>query len=90
MQDNKEREGTTHDGLPVQGYKPQSQANVDLVNSMKAAEENILRMLDTLQGTADPRWLAVGRTHIEQGFMAVNRSIFKPGRAKLPGDEAGK
>jgi len=26
----------------------------------------------------DPRWLAIGKTHIEQGFMALVRSIAKP------------
>ncbi len=36
------------------------------------------------EGTVDKRWLAIGRTAIEQGFMAVNRSIFKPGRVVLP------
>lgn len=89
MQDNQTRPGVTHDGLPVPGYRAQSEENINLVTQFKLAEENILRMMDTLGGTgkADPRWLAVGRTALEQGFMAINRSIFKPGRAKLPGDE---
>jgi hypothetical protein len=34
----------------------------------------------------DQRWLAIGRTHIEQGFMAINRSIFRPERVKLACD----
>lgn len=78
-----------HDGLPVSGYRAQSASNVELVNKMKQAEEGILRMLDAL-GTSpefDKRWLAIGRTSIEQGFMAVNRSIFKPTRVTMPGDE---
>lgn len=94
---------TIHDpkdgALPVSGYKPQTQAKVDLVNSFKAAEERILRMLDALRELPnaddpdaapqiDQRWLAIGRTQIEQGFMAVNRSIFQPGRVeRLPEDD---
>jgi len=77
-----------HKGLPVAGYRPQSQEAVELVNSMKAHEETVLRALDNLSSREDidKRWLAIGRTSLEQGFMAVNRSVFKPARAKLAGD----
>lgn len=78
-------------GLPVAGYKPtQSKAAVDTVSGNKAAEEASLRILDVLESFPgiDRRWLAIGRTHIEHGWMAVNRAIFKPGRVALPGDEA--
>lgn len=80
----------THDGLPVEGYRSQSGSNVDLVNVNKRIEEQILRILDGLGNNpeVDKRWLAIGRTAIENGFMAVNRSIFKPGRVGLPIDEA--
>ena len=78
-------------GLPVAGYRPQSVQNVEAVNLNKQLEENILRALDALatSDAVDKRWLAVGRTHIEQGFMAVNRSIFKPSRVTLPSDVVG-
>lgn len=74
-----------HEGLPVAGYKPQNGEAVELVNRNKLVEESVLRILDELAtiDAVDKRWLAVGRTQIEQGFMAVNRSIFKPGRVKL-------
>ncbi len=77
-----------HQGLPVQGYRPQSTAAVDLVNANKALEEQCLRAFDALAALpdTDKRWLAIGRTAIENGWMAVNRSVFKPARAKLPGD----
>ena len=65
-------------------------SNVDQVNLNKMMEEDLLRRLDALrgivQGPEAHRWLAVGRTHIEQGFMAINRSIFLPGRVTLPSD----
>lgn len=78
---------TDHKGLPVAGYKPQPDYNVKLVNENKKLEENVLRAIDALQAepTVDQRWLAVGRTMIEQGFMAVNRSIFQPERLKSHG-----
>lgn len=77
-----------HKGLPVSGYRPQPTNKVALVNENKDAEERLLRTLDVLQnsGEHDPRWLAVARTHIEQGFMAMNRAIFQPERIALPED----
>ena len=83
---------TTHKGLPVEGYRDQDLGSVALVNVNKRLEESILRALDGLAKveTIDKRWLAIGRTSIEQGFMAVNRSVFKPGRVKLPKDNEGK
>lgn len=76
---------TEHAPMPVQGYTTQSDARLALVNRNKDIEERVLRILDDLAKVedADKRWLAIGRTHIEQGFMAVNRAVFKPQRAKL-------
>lgn len=75
-------------GLPVAGYRPQDQSAIDRVNGFKADEERILRKLDAMQGDAgvDQRWLAIGRTGLESSFMAINRSVFRPGRAALPED----
>lgn len=78
-----------HKPLPVAGYTTQSQEKVELVNSFKAMEERILRELDALarrEDQIDKRWLAIGRTNLESAFMAINRSIFQPQRAKLPED----
>lgn len=78
----------THTGLPVSGYRPQNQSAVDKVNVNKQLEERVLRILDALadDDDIDLRWLAIGRTAIEQGFMAVNRAVFQPGRVNLPGE----
>jgi hypothetical protein len=77
-------------GLPVAGYTDQPNEAINQVNENKVAEERILRVIDTLgqQGATDPRWLAEARTHIETGFMCLNRAIFRPERVKL-GDDPG-
>jgi hypothetical protein len=82
---------TEHQGLPVAGYRPQNDEKVYLVNRNKDIEERVLRILDDLANLNlypdnDLRWLAIGRTHIEQGFMAVNRAVFQPSRIALPED----
>lgn len=78
----------THEALPVHGYQSQTDTNVKRVNAMKETEESILRRLDGMktQPEVDQRWLAIGRTKIEEAFMAINRSIFKPSRVTLPSD----
>lgn len=78
----------THDGLPVAGYRPQAAAAVAAVNENKALEERCLRALDALASDVDvdKRWLSIGRTQLEQAWMAVNRAVFKPRGAVLPED----
>ena len=80
-----------YESLPVHGYSAQSGDAVALVNEHKQLEERLLRMLDSYKDrplSIDQRWLAVGRTHLEQAFMAINRAVFRPQRIKLPEDPA--
>jgi hypothetical protein len=74
--------------LPVHGYREQTDGNVTLVNENKVTEEKLLRLMEELDtsGVGDKRWLAIAKTHFEQGFMALNRAIFKPTRVKLETD----
>lgn len=37
--------------------------------------------------TYDLRWIAVARTHFQEGFMALNRAVFQPQRIRLPEDD---
>lgn len=74
--------------LPVPGYRPQDDNSVARVTHNKHLEEHVLRILDELgvDPDVDKRWLAIARTDIERGFMALNRAIFKPARVSLPGE----
>lgn len=47
----------THEGLPVAGYKPQTEIRVDLVNANKVTEEHLLRAI--AQPRKDPRRLGL-------------------------------
>jgi hypothetical protein len=80
---------TKYPGLPVKGYQAQTDKAIALVNRMKVMEEELLRELDAMANdmNIDQRWLAIGRTGIQQAFMVINRSVFQPGRITLPGDE---
>lgn len=67
---------------PVLGYNDQSEQSLNAVNRSKEFELDLAEFVHYLRGhdelEIDPRWAAVAVTHFEQGFMALNRSIFKP------------
>jgi hypothetical protein len=74
---------------PVHGYGEQIAASVQRVNANKYLEERVLRVIDDHFDHAgcDPRWLHIAKTHIEQGFMALNRAVFQPKRITLAEDD---
>jgi len=71
--------------LRMRAYRDQTDGNVSLAMQNKVTEERILRLIDELRrdGLGEPQWLAVAATHIEQGFAALNRAIFKPTHVNL-------
>lgn len=73
-------------GLPVAGYRPQDPKNVELVNRNKVIEEHVLRQIDLHKADQnhDQRLVALAKTHMDIGFMLLNRAVFQPGR--LTGD----
>jgi hypothetical protein len=74
---------------PISGYRELNEDELKAINQLKEIEERTLRVLDAMQVSfsMDPRWMAIAKTHIEQGFMAANRSIARPKRIALPEDE---
>lgn len=70
------------DPLVLYGYRELTQRKIDMINEGKILEEKVLRYIDWMEtepGT-DLRWLATGRTSIQQGFMAVFRGVLLPTR----------
>jgi len=77
MDDNKRRSGglirQEHDrGLPVQGYRPQNQRNVDLVKMRKSIWRNVASAVVFCCGRGltelSKRWHAIGRLGWTGGF----------------------
>lgn len=76
----------------ITGYRDLTQEEIDLMNEGKALSEAVGAYVHRLEKAAysmnvegtpirtgvDQRWLSIGRTHLQQGFMAVIRSIAKP------------
>lgn len=64
----------------IKGYRDLSQAEIDAMNRVKVAAESIRVLIDDLQQMPDldKRWIAIGTTNLQQGFMALTRSIAQP------------
>lgn len=70
---------------PIKGYRELSKEELAHINELKELAEQVGNAVRLLEGpplangvSADQRWLSIGRTHLQQGFMAVIRSIAKP------------
>jgi hypothetical protein len=73
----------------IAGYRAMSQTELDVFKDVKEAEERVLRFLEALPAAVpelDARWLAIGRTHIQQATMAILRAVARPQRIALPED----
>lgn len=64
----------------ITGYRELETDEIAVMNILKSKEQEVLAMLDGLNtaGAYDKRWIAISRTHIEQGFMAANRAVARP------------
>jgi|SRR5882724_2753262 len=62
----------------INGYKELTDYEIGLINHFKNLEKNLLTEIRYQLSKADPRWVDIGKTHIEQGFMAFVRAIAKP------------
>ena len=63
----------------ISGYRELSQQEIDLMNRIKAfGPELELLISDLGRAEADGRWVAIGRTHLQEGLMALTRAVAKP------------
>ena len=65
---------------PVIGYRALSEEEVNLMNAIKAASNQIGNLVKTVQETegVDLRWVQLGADSIQTGVMQVLRGITKP------------
>jgi hypothetical protein len=65
----------------IDGYRDLSQSEIDLMNKIKAKGKELGELIGDLRQSVhapDQRWLALGQTHLQQGIMALVRSVAKP------------
>ena len=71
----------------IKGYRDLSAEEIALMNEGKNLAQKVGAFIEKLEAaefaqtsdqTPDKRWLAIGKTDLQKGFMAVIRSIAKP------------
>jgi len=64
----------------ITGYRTLTPDQIAAVNMLKATANSVGTMVDACaaSGEFDPRWLAIARTHLQEGFMALTRAFTKP------------
>lgn len=65
---------------PVAGYRDLTQAEVDLINEVKAVGVQLGEVVARVRATAgvDQRWASIGATDLQTGLMALVRSVAQP------------
>jgi hypothetical protein len=64
----------------IKGYRDLSQQEIDDMNEIKTLGVKLGDLIEKLETfeTTDKRWLAIGKTELQQGLMALTRSVAKP------------
>ena len=65
----------------ITGYRNLTPNEIALINEVKALAELCGEMVERLKASElalDNRWVAIGNTDLQTGFMALVRSISRP------------
>jgi len=64
----------------IKGYRDLSQEEIDLMNESKELASKVGELIERLEDieSIDKRWLDIGKTDLQKGFMSLVRSIAKP------------
>ncbi len=67
----------------IKGYRDLSQEEIDLINAIKELAEKTGELCERLVGkdggsAPDQRWVNIGKTDLQKGYMALVRSVAEP------------
>ena len=64
----------------IKGYRDLTEGEIQLMNNIKAHGNDLGALIENLEKeeSTDKRWLAIGKTDLQKGIMALVRSIAKP------------
>lgn len=67
----------------IKGYRELNADEIALMNKIKAKAAEVGELVDELKNlrvnsALDQRWVAIGATNLQQGFMALTRAVAKP------------
>jgi len=62
----------------ISGYRELDQSEIDAMNAIKALGPHIGAVINAMPEGVDRRWQSIGRTHLQEGLMALTRSVAQP------------
>jgi hypothetical protein len=64
----------------IKGYRDLSEEEIAMMNDIKSLGEALGLLVGDLEGMpdTDKRWVAIGKTDLQKGIMALVRSVAKP------------
>lgn len=65
---------------PITGYRNLSETEIAAMNEGKSLAVTVGEWIARLEAdpSTDKRWVAIGKTHLQQGFMSALRGIAQP------------
>ncbi|WP_406828130.1 hypothetical protein [Microbulbifer sp. ARAS458-1] len=64
----------------IKGYRELSEEEIEAMNAIKTKGAELGELVGKLRNTdsVDQRWVSIGATDLQQGLMALTRSVAKP------------
>lgn len=66
----------------ITGYRQLNEAEAELMNRIKDVANSVGALVNAVKAAEgveiDQRWAAIGQTELQQGFMALIRSVARP------------
>ena len=64
----------------IKGYRDLSQEEIDMMNEAKELASKVGELCEKLSNTEnlDQRWISIGKTDLQKGFMSLIRGIAQP------------
>lgn len=63
----------------IKGYRELNETEIAVMNAIKETAVVVGELIDKVkEGDVDQRWLAIAKTNLQQGFMALTRAVAKP------------
>jgi len=64
----------------IKGYRELNEQEIAAMNQVKELAAMVGDVVEAMKdnGACDPRWVAIGATDLQKGFMALTRAVAKP------------